>query len=540
MKQIKKYLIFLVTPMVLLLMPGCEDFFQVETDDTLLENNHYKLPPEVYSTFIGVSAVFQEVADHTIILSELLSDLVKPTSNASQDYWDVYRFKASNGNPVAAPDLYYKVIINCNDFLRHVVQFNKDNPKTLEPKIYQGMISQVLGYRAWCYLTIGKLYGEAVYYDWALSDLTEISDDKLISFDDLLDNLLYSLDEGVDGQNGFGQLNWDDILKVGDVSWNQLRINPYALRGEIYMWKESYEMALKDFLVILNDNNEDELNKYKLSNRFEKSKWRSIFSSDITAVTAELLTIVPFDAVNNQKHQLQYVFSNITPNAYLLQPTDNIIELFNNQEGRTGNKGDRYRGSNRSFRTEAGMPVVYKYHIGKNSYESDANIPIYRAADIHLMAAEALNRLGLVKEAMSFLNHGLKPYWSGSYFNFPFSNPIYTNVLRENIGIRGRVDLKAYDLDELLPSGANDEDIMKLVDKLIADEVAMECAFEGKRWFALMRMANYWDDPEMLAEPISKKFGEEAATYKEILLKKDDWYISYDQLNNINSKTTTP
>lgn len=70
------------------------------------------------------------------------------------------------------------------------------------------------------------------------------------------------------------------------------------------------------------------------------------------------------------------------------------------------------------------------------------------------------------------------------------------------------------------------------IDSLIAREVALECAYEGKHFFTLMRMAGYWNRPEMLADVVASKYPEgERNAYRELLLKPENWYIPYDQLN---------
>jgi hypothetical protein len=85
-----------------------------------------------------------------------------------------------------------------------------------------------------------------------------------------------------------------------------------------------------------------------------------------------------------------------------------------------------------------------------NVSERDANVLYYRYADILLMKAEALNELGRVDEAQS-----------------------YVTITVERAG--------------LLPvAGITDQLEMR---NIIMDERAKEFALEGKRWFDLLRKA---------------------------------------------------
>ena len=108
-----------------LLAGSCDSYFDVPTDDMLEASDNYQERETVYAGLIGLATVFREVAEHHVVLSELLGDLMQPTTNAPDACWDVYRFKADNGNEFASPRPYYTLVVNCNDFLRNVITYKR-------------------------------------------------------------------------------------------------------------------------------------------------------------------------------------------------------------------------------------------------------------------------------------------------------------------------------------------------------------------------------------------------------------------------------
>ena len=68
----------------------------------------------------------------------------------------------------------------------------------------------------------------------------------------------------------------------------------------------------------------------------------------------------------------------------------------------------------------------------------------------------------------------------------------------------------------------------ELLESRIMDERARELAFEGERFYDLMRVAKRRDDPSYLAKAVSEKFpsGQREAIYN-LLLDEKNWYINY-------------
>ena len=82
------------------------------------------------------------------------------------------------------------------------------------------------------------------------------------------------------------------------------------------------------------------------------------------------------------------------------------------------------------------------------------------------------------------------------------------------------------DPEEIFASCDTRRDSIRTLCGLIADETALELAYDGKRWPALVRMARNLQDPSFLADRIVAKFDEaEQGRYRQLLSDPANWYI---------------
>lgn len=109
----------------------------------------------------------------------------------------------------------------------------------------------------------------------------------------------------------------------------------------------------------------------------------------------------------------------------------------------------------------------------KTTYETDAPIILYRAAYLHLMYAEAVNRIGDPDFAIKLSNTG----YAQSVITLT-GEKLYN---AQSKGIRARAGLSALTL------GSTEKQAQ--AEGFIRDERIREMAFEGKRWESLVRYA---------------------------------------------------
>lgn len=521
---------------------SCEDFFEQTPDNMLDAEDNYTDRSNVYASFMGLMATLQDVAPRLVVMGELQGDLMMPTDQAPDSYWEMFRYDVQPGNPVATPEPLYRVVMNCNDFMRNAMAYNRSYPGVIPVNTYRQMIAGAVTLRAWAYLNIGKLYGKAVYYDYAMTGETDLTKLPLLTFDELIPELIHFMNTGVDNINGLRRVDINSMFGTSGI-WGAVPISPDALMCELYLWNKDYESAAKKGINLITGQAltpAGDLNKLTLSEQFGKTKeWHALFSeSPANPQTNEGLTIVIYDYAQRQINPLYSLFSADPTCQYYMKPSAILRSRYIGADYRSGSKVvTDPRGEGVSHATEMGESVLYKYNYNRTIQQQDAPIYIYRAAEIHLMIAEALTALGNFDAADAILNDGFNASWvSGNRFKAPFDAPIYAfEKLKGGRGLRGRISIpKVYStntrfMGDLHPDSPEYTERRRFVlDSLIVEEAGRELVGEGKRWFTMMRIARNTSNPRTLATWISRKFSSDRPTDVAKMMNPENWFIDYD------------
>ena len=331
-----------------------------------------------------------------------------------------------------------------------------------------------------------------------------------------IENLIEYMHIGEDGVNGFHTVNWNLILALPSsnlTDWFLVDIPGEIVMAELYLWNKQYAEAKNAILkfMIADESGKSKVTdmNYNISASYQLHNWKQLFINNSSTLFKEMVAVVPFDLNNNQVNNLQRYFSNEYPNQYYLAPSSHSIDNWRYQEG-LNELGDKARGDSVSYSNKMGIPTVIKYDLDPENevYQSDTDIPIYRAAELHLMLAEAYCFLGEFEVAMAVINDGLIQFYANGVFSTPVKD-IMPQGMQLNIGLRKRAGLRPILVsgeNSLFPSAVSQQDSIVQIGRVIANETALELAYEGKRWFTLLRMARNLNMPIFIANEIAKKY----------------------------------
>jgi hypothetical protein len=499
----------LVIVLLVFSLSACTDFFNPDAKDILLEKEYVGEYGELYSGYMGIAASVRDVADQAAFLEGLRGDLLEPTNNAPSDIWDVYNHADLTNNSFADPKGYYNVILNANDYLQHVFAYREKNPTILPAQDYDGLISGALRYKAWAYLMLAKIYGEAVYFDEPLTSYVDIKKYPVLKFDELIEKCRQLVEDGMNGVSGKGNIQWSSALfpnqgqSATSLMWDRICPPSECLLAEIYLYQNNFEKVKENCIAIIKRGGEQEAS-YQLNLSEYNGEWK-LFGYSF--VRKEHITVAYYDYSLHQTNRFIQYFSNTYPNKYYLRPTAEAMKRFESQPNSGGVLNDKYRGVGVSYKMVNSNWVFQKFLTGNETsdkiYTNDVQISLYRAAEIHLFLVEALIGLGRFTEGLAFLNDGIGSYYNASTGKFmpPFEE--YPSCLYRtsstsemaNRGIRGRVDLGKKGEFALNSINALDTLVnIQRIDSLIVEETCLEFAGEAKAYYAMNRMARRWSE----------------------------------------------
>ena len=568
-----------------LLLVSCTD----DTTDVLDESTYPQTISELYAGLWGCASTVADVADQALIIEALRGNLAQPTSNAGTELWDIYEYRDLNGNSLVDPAGYYRIIMNVNDYVAHVNAFRQENPTALNFEEMYGVsfdmyISTAIRYKVWAYLMLGKIYGEAVYFDDPLKEYQDIKNYPTLNFEQIIEKCMQLMTTGMYGVDGMQMTRWRTFLfpsttgeEEGLMRYDRYQFTPYTLLAELYLWKAALSPNLNDYkqaainamTEITNGGYTSGAENYLLSLR---GAYGSNFKNAIhTYYRWEDVTMASYNPRVGESNRLEDYASNVAPYSYYVMPTDDARTRFDTTY--IANSDQQYRdnrGSGRTFSEATPGQYVLTKWINGSSQTSETIIAIYRASNLHLMLCEALSgvarfttdetqRHALIEAALALINGGIGSYWNastGAYaedscFDILYdifgkgstASPYLANLYRGgthensasqyiNRGVRGRVEM-LYVGDSILVKEELTNDYLYTpeqqcwkLDSLIAEENFFELSGEGHVMFTMHRIkrsyAGAHDDFF-----IDWMAGGRAAAAG-ALASDDGWFIKYD------------
>ncbi|WP_417942318.1 RagB/SusD family nutrient uptake outer membrane protein [Flavobacterium sp. RS13.1] len=558
---------------LLLSLNSCEQYLDVEPQDKVAEEQMYRNVYDADAAVIGIYGKFMGLAKKYVILNEMRADLMTTTNNSDPYLKELSEQNVSAENPYINPKDFYQVIQNCNDALKNfdimVAQ------KKFTQSQYEQRYADVACIRSWIYLQLGIQYGTVPYITEPIAnieDVKNINKFPRLSFNQLIDELV-KFTEGLTYKKIYDSGS-SLLVTVDGYNTEKFFINKECLLGDLQLWKGNYLQAAAHYKNVMETGTpRNDVDMYRIKyaevvtnndlsvgylRYYEQDAttlvdnntqgWRSIFGRDRDVLwNTEWIWSLPFDSNFAPKNPFIEFFSK-TGGKYLAKPSKRAIALWQNNTQTNGFPYDA-RGQKFTYKEVAGEPVImkyiYKYEAAANTFKTNGDWFLYRAAKLHLRYAEAANRDNNHRIADAILNFGIQNAYTPAGYNvstgdatnimqtkkaFPYDFdarmgdfPSYRAIWHRGGGIRGRARLQRAPVVG---------DSLTSIENNIIDEAALELAYEGNRWEDLVRISLRRNDPAFLADKVFEKLKGEgnanAANVRSKLMNVNNWYLPFN------------
>ncbi|RBQ07870.1 RagB/SusD family nutrient uptake outer membrane protein [Pedobacter miscanthi] len=532
-------ILFLVVAFIILASFSCKKFMTVEPGDAVLKSNSMKNSTDAINVINGLYSLMQPLVDQMYLAGEAQADLVVAARGADKYVREIAENRVTASNPYTDYSKFYRLIIACNQAINDFGEVAKIDP-VYNTNVYSLNIAEVTYIRAWTYLQLVKIWGDVPYIEEGVIDATQIKSVAKMNGDDIMRKVAAQCEANLSKmqllsqETGYG--GGDQANLAGQFNQRNSRI----LLAELYVYAGNYNQA---WITIQPYYSGADLANPTRTTAIESApfnmfagqwqNWHQAFDRvDVNVYGRMVGLTINFDGSRNQFNSLIKWTGNKNGAVYALKPSTNAIEGWkrapsilqtyqNTQAGYfinpsytfgngpqdavnadgsliIGGYGDYIRGAGGSYFVSGQDTLIFKF-LTKNRVNgvstmkdllindaysnNDMYYILYRDGTLCLLISEILNNIGLPSQALLNFNG--------------FAN--YAYVAK---GTRYRVGVYPLSLD---PKGG---DMVKQVDRLILDEGALELAFEGRRWFDLVRFAKRSTDPDFLGKLVARKYPE--------------------------------
>jgi hypothetical protein len=455
---------------MLLFQFSCQNWMEQLPPQGLTREEFWKTKEDVESVLMGAYSIFASMDGQLFKYGELRGDLVTNGVNMSDDDKKIMESNIYPDNGNCDWGKFYQVINDCNEVIKFAPEVQKiDN--TFSDYIMKGFLSEAYFLRSLSYFYLVRIFRDVPYItEPTESDATDFYVPKTTG-----EEILTHLTEDLETYRVFATI--DGYPTTTELKGRATKGAIDALLADIALWNFDYEAVIQHVQDI------EATRKYAL---IPTADWFSIFNP---GNSGEGIFEFQFDDRQNRKNSVAGMTSRY---SYNVDPSDHAIEIFAVKYA-----NELYRGEKASIiKWTENVYGIWKY-IGNPDGETtrpgttanSANWIVYRYADVLLMKAEALSQLGRFPEALAIINQ-----------------------------VRVRADVPP----------VNPANSVTSYEDYILDERALELAFEGKRWFDLLRMGrrNDYNRKNKLIEIMVRNV---PSTQKRILATKltnpMGWYL---------------
>lgn len=429
MKKIFK-IRFILILVVLMAQASCTKFLELVPPTGLVREEFWKTKEDVEAVLMGAYQSFASMNGSLFTYGEARGDLVKADYNLGGNEQNLMASNIYPDNYLCNWSGFYQVINYCNDVLKNAPNVQKIDDTFTDFQL-KGFMAEAVWIRSLAYFYLVRLFKDVPL-------VLEPSENDAVDFylpvtpgEDVLAKMMADLEE-------YRPYATDGYKTMAEIKGRATKAAFDALMADIALWNFDYNKCVTYCDRLLSNKN------FTL---MPGTRWFELF---YPGNSLEGIYEFQFNDQLQQKNAL-YGMTNRFSHNYI--PSQRADEMFARKYATELTRGEdasitklsednyliwKYVGSAADGKTE--RPSVQ---------QSSCNWIVYRLADIYLMKAEALSQLGQFDQALNLINI-----------------------------IRQRANVAPLSIGN---SAVAFEDA-------IMDERALELAFEGKRWFDLLRL----------------------------------------------------
>ena len=470
-----------------------EDFWKTKSDVKLMVNGAYN------------SMLTENVIARLIVWGSLRSEELIPASTLSgtipEDLTEISLANTQEDNTFSDWSAFYSVINNCNLVLGDAAKVMDEDPSYTEGD-YLSDCSQMLALRSLCYFYLVRNFRDVPYIDYAFKNSSQNRNIPQMTPDSVLQHCISDLETA--RKNAISPLAFNNWKRVGYMTSDAID----ALLADIYLWRGSIKHDMSDYQKAVeycdkvieskrsqhalagNDNN---------AQAYPLEEGRRTFLSLYQTKNAEesIFELQFSSGVNTNAGVGHYLCSNngrVDGVPYLYASS---IFAFRDHVYTTGTYSNDWRGMLNTYPLlvnvgELSGLNVRKYVTGstmifntvsqqlpseQRSYAESSikNFIIYRLTDVMLMKAEALTAMAgqtfAQNQAQAAEGEAVQEDVETLQQAFELVEAVNTRSRETTIDV---IKWNTYNTAE------------KMEDLILAERLR-ELAFEGKRWYDLMR-----------------------------------------------------
>lgn len=466
MKRIVNYILISV---VSLMYSSCEDYLELLPTSGLYRAEYWKAKEDVDAVLMAAYQKLGAMNDRLFLYGELRGDMLKGETNQPDDQVSIMQSNIYPGNPLCNWQDFYKIINYCNEVIKNA-PLVRDIDNTYTEFQEKRVVAEAYFLRSLTYFYLVRIFNEVpLILEPAETDGADFFLPKSTE-DAILGQIVTDL------KNNRAFAPSGDFSTIAENKGRASKGAFDALLADIELWRFNYNEVLVHVQKIEDSEN------YEL---LRTNDWFDLF---YPGNSLESIFEIQFDQSTGQGNSLAALTSSFN-NQYLASEV--AVEIFDIGIEVT-------RGENASIvKYSEDEYGVWKY-IGQEpdgttrrsgELSSSANWIVYRYADVLLMKAEALSQLERFDEAS-----------------------LYINLIRE------RAEISLTDIPD---------NVIAFEDEIL-NQRRLEFAYEGKRWFDLLRLGrrNNFARKQSLIEIIVNNV---PSIQKRILATKlsnpDGWYL---------------